>query len=90
MKLQGLDGHREARAITGQQQVVHQAGQGRPRIVDGQRFDENFARGLARSTVFSPLVSPSCLKSFVDLEQEDKEFLQELDDKVNKLKKVKL
>jgi hypothetical protein len=43
------------------------------RIVDGQRFDENFAKGLANSTVFAPLVSASCLKNFVELDQEDKE-----------------
>ena len=43
------------------------------RIVDGQRFDENFAKGLANSAVFTPLVSASCLKNFVELGQEDKE-----------------
>ena len=43
------------------------------RIVDGQRFDTNFAKGLANSTVFTPLVSSSCLKNFVELGQEDKE-----------------
>eukprot|EP01046_Picozoa_sp_COSAG06_P048050 COSAG06_NODE_7106_length_2631_cov_32.515798_1_plen_796_part_10 len=43
------------------------------RIVDGKRFDVNFAKGLANSTVFSPLVSASCLKNFVELGQEDKE-----------------
>eukprot|EP01045_Picozoa_sp_COSAG04_P057126 COSAG04_NODE_27054_length_287_cov_0.829787_1_plen_75_part_01 len=34
------------------------------RIVDGQRFDENFIKGLANSTVFTPLLSANCLKSF--------------------------
>eukprot|EP01043_Picozoa_sp_COSAG02_P111886 COSAG02_NODE_48057_length_336_cov_1.097046_1_plen_112_part_11 len=43
------------------------------RIVDGQRFDINFATGLARSTVFTTLISASCLKGFVELEQEDTE-----------------
>ena len=43
------------------------------RIVDGQRFDVNFAKGLANSTVFSPLVSANCLKNFVELGQTDKE-----------------
>jgi hypothetical protein len=42
-------------------------------IVDGQRFDVNFAKGLANSTVFAPLLSASCLKNFVELGQEDKE-----------------
>jgi hypothetical protein len=41
--------------------------------VDGQRFDVNFAQGLAHSTVFSPLISANCLKNFVELGQEDKE-----------------
>eukprot|EP01046_Picozoa_sp_COSAG06_P062863 COSAG06_NODE_14351_length_1164_cov_1.058216_2_plen_318_part_01 len=36
------------------------------RIVDGQRFDENFAKGLANSTVFAPLFSASCLKNVVE------------------------
>ena len=43
------------------------------RIVDGQRFDENFIKGLANSTVFTPLLSANCLKSFVELGQTDKE-----------------
>ena len=43
------------------------------RIVDGLRFDVNFAKGLANSTVFAPLLSASCLKNFVELGQEDKE-----------------
>lgn len=43
------------------------------RIVDGQRFDVNFAKGLANSAVFAPLLSPSCLKNFVELGREDKE-----------------
>jgi tRNA A-37 threonylcarbamoyl transferase component Bud32 len=43
------------------------------RIVDGKRFDENFARGLAASTVFTPLVSANCLKNFVQLGRADKE-----------------
>jgi serine/threonine protein kinase len=42
-------------------------------IVDGQRFDVNFAKGLANSTVFSPLVSANCLKNFVELGHTDKE-----------------
>jgi hypothetical protein len=33
----------------------------------------NFAKGLANSTVFAPLLSASCLKNFVELGQEDKE-----------------
>ena len=40
---------------------------------DGQRFDENFARGLAGSTVFAPVLSARCLKSFVELGHQDKE-----------------
>ena len=43
------------------------------RIVDGQRFDENFIKGLANSVVFTPLLSANCLKSFVELGQTDKE-----------------
>ena len=43
------------------------------RIVDGRRFDENFAKGLANSVVFAPLISARCLKNFVELGQEDKE-----------------
>ena len=43
------------------------------RIVDGQRFDENFIKGLANSTVFTPLLSAKCLQSFVELGQTDKE-----------------
>eukprot|EP01043_Picozoa_sp_COSAG02_P039595 COSAG02_NODE_3140_length_7296_cov_180.632347_1_plen_957_part_10 len=43
------------------------------RIVDGQRFDVNFTKGLANSTVFSPLVSANCLKNFVELGQKDME-----------------
>ena len=42
-------------------------------MVDGQRFDVNFARGLANSQVFVPLVSANCLKNFVELGQTDKE-----------------
>ena len=42
-------------------------------IVDGQRFDVNFIRGLANSMCFSPLLSVNCLKSFVELGQTDKE-----------------
>eukprot|EP01043_Picozoa_sp_COSAG02_P038966 COSAG02_NODE_3043_length_7483_cov_14.489166_2_plen_1135_part_00 len=43
------------------------------RIVDGQRFDQNFIHGLANSTVFSPLLSGSCLRGFVELGKTDKE-----------------
>jgi hypothetical protein len=43
------------------------------RIAYGQPFDVNFARGLANSTVFSPLVSANCLKNFVELGDTDKE-----------------
>lgn len=43
------------------------------RMVDGQPFDENFARALAASTVFAPLISAECLKSFVELGITDKE-----------------
>eukprot|EP01045_Picozoa_sp_COSAG04_P001761 COSAG04_NODE_60_length_30221_cov_15.908837_8_plen_775_part_00 len=43
------------------------------RIVDGQRFDENFIKGLANSTVFTPLLSANCLQSFVELGVQDKE-----------------
>ena len=42
-------------------------------IVDGQRFDVNFAKGLASSAVFSPLISANCMKNFVELGQTDKE-----------------
>ena len=42
-------------------------------MVDGKRFDENFARGLANSQVFAPLMSANCLKNFVELGQTDKE-----------------
>ena len=37
------------------------------RLLDGQRFDIGFICGLASSTVFGPLLSGSCLKSFVEL-----------------------
>ena len=43
------------------------------RLVDGQRFDIGFIKGLASSTVFAPLISASCVKSFVDLGKEDRE-----------------
>ena len=43
------------------------------RIVDGQRFDENFIKGLANSTVFSPLLSVNCLRGLVELGETDKE-----------------
>ena len=42
-------------------------------MVDGQRFDVNFAKGLSNSTVFVPIMSANCLKSFVELGRADKE-----------------
>ena len=42
-------------------------------IVDGQRFDVNFAKGLSNSTVFVPIMSANCLKSFVELGRAYKE-----------------
>eukprot|EP01046_Picozoa_sp_COSAG06_P043017 COSAG06_NODE_5570_length_3395_cov_9.177161_1_plen_845_part_10 len=43
------------------------------RLVDGQRFDENFIKGLSNSTVFSPLLSVACLRGLVELGEADKE-----------------
>ena len=43
------------------------------RLVDGQRFDENFIKGLSNSTVFSPLLSVNCLRGLVELGEADKE-----------------
>jgi hypothetical protein len=40
-------------------------------ICDGQRFDLNFANGLASSKVFAPVMTGSCLRSFVELAQAD-------------------
>ena len=42
------------------------------RLLDGQRFDVGFIKGLASSTVFAPLMSQNCLLGFLDLEQTDK------------------
>ena len=42
------------------------------RLLDGQRFDIGFTKGLASSTVFAPLMSQDCMKSFAELEQTDK------------------
>ena len=39
------------------------------RLLDGQRFDVGFIKGLASSTVFAPLMSEQCMQSFADLEQ---------------------
>ena len=41
-------------------------------LLDGQRFDVGFIKGLASSTVFAPLMSEQCMQSFADLEQKDK------------------
>eukprot|EP01046_Picozoa_sp_COSAG06_P002688 COSAG06_NODE_97_length_24284_cov_6.792270_15_plen_1556_part_00 len=43
------------------------------RLLDGDRFDVGFIKGLASSTVFTPLLSTSCLGSFLELETTDKE-----------------
>eukprot|EP01047_Picozoa_sp_COSAG01_P016748 COSAG01_NODE_866_length_13045_cov_12.921288_6_plen_1707_part_00 len=43
------------------------------RLVDGQRFDYGFIAGLANSTVFGPLLTSDCMKSFLDLAHTDKE-----------------
>ena len=43
------------------------------RLLDGQRFDVGFIKGLAASAVFTPLMSLDCMKSFADLEQTDRE-----------------
>ena len=43
------------------------------RLLDGQRFDVGFIQGLASSAVFGPLMSGSCMKSFVDLAHTDRE-----------------
>eukprot|EP01043_Picozoa_sp_COSAG02_P047584 COSAG02_NODE_4578_length_5200_cov_2.867673_1_plen_99_part_10 len=43
------------------------------RMVDGQRFDLNFVKGLSNSVVFTPLLSRSCLSSMVELGQNDRE-----------------
>eukprot|EP01043_Picozoa_sp_COSAG02_P044107 COSAG02_NODE_3903_length_6061_cov_2.511238_1_plen_1174_part_00 len=42
------------------------------RLLDGQRFDVGFIKGLASSTCFTPLMSQDCMKSFAVLEQTDK------------------
>ena len=42
-------------------------------MVDGERFDINFAKGLAGSIVFSPLLSVKCLQTSIKLLTEGKE-----------------
>jgi hypothetical protein len=43
------------------------------RLLDGQRFDIGFIRGLAASTVFAPLLSAKCIEGFLELEHTDRE-----------------
>ena len=43
------------------------------RLLDGERFDLGFTRGLAQSLVFAPLMSMNCMKSFATLGDDDLE-----------------
>ena len=43
------------------------------RIMGGQSYDENFVKGMANSTVFSPLLSVKCLRGLVEIGESDEE-----------------